>query len=194
MDGAVRAVGAAGIPGVSSQPGFRRGVQPRAVQWDAGGDRLAGLDEFFFPLDALRNWNRLYGRRGFLQYQFVAPKAAGRGAVAAVFDAIKRSGRGAYLAVLKEFGAGNGNPLSFPMEGWTLALDFPRRPGLMEFLEEADRIVGDFGGRVYLAKDARMGREAFRRGYPAWEAFVAAREKSGAARVFRSLLSDRLGI
>ena len=157
-------------------------------------ERRVHFAPYFYPLDGIRQWNHLYGRAGFLQYQFVLPKAAGMAGVSEVLERIARSGRGSFLAVLKSFGRGNRNLLSFPMEGYTLAVDLKREAGVFELLDELDRCVVDHGGRIYLAKDARMGREVFRQGYPEWEAFAELREQLGAAGRFRSLQSERLGL
>lgn len=157
-------------------------------------ERIVHFDPFFYPLDGLGRWNRIYGKAGFTQYQFVVPQEAGAAGVAAVLRRIAASGRGSFLAVLKTFGPANGNPLSFPMAGYTLALDFKLEPGLFTFLDELDRIVLDYGGRLYLTKDLRMSAETFRAGYPRWEEFQQVRRKYGADRVFHSLQSDRLGL
>ncbi|MES2772288.1 MAG: FAD-binding oxidoreductase [Pseudomonadota bacterium] len=129
---------------------------------------------FFYPLDRLREWNRLYGRAGFYQYQCVLPWPA-RAALAELLQQIARSAQGSFLAVLKAFGAlPSPGLLSFPMPGVTLALDFPNRgaPSLALF-ERLDAIVSAAGGRVYAAKDARMSGAFFRRSYPEFERFSA---------------------
>jgi decaprenylphospho-beta-D-ribofuranose 2-oxidase len=149
---------------------------------------------FSIPWTESPEWNRLYGRDGFVQYQFVIPKSVGAAGMGEVLARIVESRRGSFLAVLKLFGAGNDNPLSFPMEGYTLALDFKLDAGLFAFLDELDRVVLDHGGRIYLTKDARMSMETFRRGYPRWEEFVRIRGAWGADLVFHSLQSRRLGL
>jgi FAD/FMN-containing dehydrogenase len=133
-------------------------------------------DSFFYPLDGIRNWNRIYGRRGFFQYQCVVPEgAAGRGALGAILSRIGASGQGSFLAVLKRFGAAPAvGLLSFPRPGYSLALDFPNRGGsTLELLAGLDGLVAAAGGRVYPAKDARMSAQSFRAFYPEWEAFCA---------------------
>jgi decaprenylphospho-beta-D-ribofuranose 2-oxidase len=157
-------------------------------------EQVVHFAPFFYPLDSLHDWNRIYGKGGFTQYQFVIPKQAGRQGMAAILGRIAESGRGSFLAVLKSFGRANDNYLSFPMEGYTLALDFKIDQGLFPFLDELDRIVLDYGGRLYLAKDVRMSEATFKRGYPRWEAFQEVRRRYGADRVFHSLQSDRLGL
>ena len=157
-------------------------------------ERTRHYQGYFFPLDALAHWNRLYGRRGFLQYQLAVPHDAAARCIREVVGRVARSGRAAALGVLKAFGPGNDNPLSFPIEGYTLAMDFPFDPGLLAFLDDLDAIVHDGGGRLYLSKDARMGAATLRRGYPRLAEFAAVRERYGAAGVFDSLQSQRLGI
>ena len=157
-------------------------------------ERRIHLAPFFYPLDAIHHWNRIYGSRGFLQYQCVLPKSGGAAGLRKILTRTADAALGSFLAVLKLFGAANDNPLSFPMEGYTLALDFKYHSALLGFLDELDHIVADCGGRVYLAKDARMSAEMFRRGYPQWEKFSELRERSGADRTFQSLQSQRLGL
>lgn len=156
--------------------------------------RLTHLSKFFYPLDAIGRWNRIYGRRGFCQYQLVLPKEASLEGLRKILRKISQAGMGSFLAVLKLLGAQNENYLSFPREGYTLALDFKVEPKLFPLLKELDCIVLDYGGRLYLAKDARMSREVFRRGYPDWQRFVELRERYGMNRKFNSLQSIRLGV
>ena len=141
----------------------------------ARGRRRAIIDyaPFFYPLDGILDWNRLYGPRGLYQYQCVIPGAAGRDATAELLQAIARSGQGSFLAVLKMFGPlGSPGMLSFPREGLTLALDFPNRGERLERLfEELDAIVRTAGGRLYPAKDGRMPGDLFRSGFPRWQEF-----------------------
>ena len=156
--------------------------------------RLISLDEFFFPLDKIAHWNKLYGRRGFTQYQLVLPKDAGLAGLRVILAKIAAAGLGSFLAVLKLFGAENANYLSFPLEGYTLALDFKIQNRLFPFLNELDRIVLDHGGRLYLTKDVRMSREVFQQGYPRWEQFAQIREQYHLKEKFNSLQSKRLGV
>lgn len=151
-------------------------------------------EPFFYPLDGVLHWNRLYGKNGFIQYQFVIPKAVGQEGLQDILIRIAASRRGSFLAVLKVLGKGNANFLSFPQEGYTLALDFKMANGLFELLDELDAMVCDYSGRIYLTKDARMSVETFRRGYPRWEAFQAVREQYGSKGRFASLQSRRLGL
>ena len=152
------------------------------------------FDKYFFPLDNIRHWNRLYGRRGFLQYQFAIPQESAREGVDRVLRRIAKAGKGSFLSVLKQFGAGNQNLLSFPMAGYTLALDFKFENDLLPLLDELDRMVLDHGGRLYLAKDARMSEASFKSGYPNWEQFMEIKAKYDPNTVFASLQSRRLGL
>lgn len=152
------------------------------------------FEPYFYPLDALAHWNRLYGKQGFVQYQFVLPREVGARGLRAMLERIASSGRGSFLAVLKAFGKGNQNLLSFPMEGYTLALDFKADPGVFELLADLDRQVLDNGGRIYLTKDARMSESTFKSGYPNWKRFQAIRERYHALGKFESLQSRRLGL
>lgn len=152
------------------------------------------LTSFFYPLDSMANWNRLYGRGGFIQYQFVIPKIAGSVGLKKILSVIVDSGKGSFLAVLKTFGKGNTNFLSFPIEGYTLALDFKMTPDLLLLIEKLDNIVLDFGGRIYLTKDAVLSEVFFKEMYPNWALFEQVREKYGAIGKFASQQSKRLGL
>ncbi|HEY0155664.1 MAG TPA: FAD-binding oxidoreductase [Thermoanaerobaculia bacterium] len=123
-------------------------------------------DPFFYPLDAVANWNAVYGKRGFLQYQFVIPEAAGLQPVAEILRQLGDSP----LAVIKKFGAlESPGLLSFPLHGTTVSMDFPAREPFLPLLERCDEIVEAHGGRVYPAKDSRMAPERFRRFFPQWQ-------------------------
>ena len=152
------------------------------------------LIPYFYPLDALAHWNRLYGRRGFYQYQFVVPNAAAATLLPKVLRAIQEARVPPLLAVLKAFGAQNHHLLSFPMPGYTLAVDFPATEAAATLMDTLDHWVHDAGGRVYLAKDTRLSQRHFRQGYPQWEAFEAVRAKYHAAGRFASYQSKRLGL
>ena len=145
---------------------------------------------YFYPLDGLLEWNRMYGPRGFYQYQSVVPEGVAREATQAMLDAIAQSGTGSFLAVLKVFGnAASPGILSFPMPGTTLALDFPNQGERTAALfSRLDAIVADAGGRIYPAKDARMPRTLFESGYPGLARFLACRDSGIDSAMARRLL------
>jgi FAD/FMN-containing dehydrogenase len=156
--------------------------------------QLVSLEKFFYPLDAINQWNRMYGKRGFVQYQIALPQASGCQGLRTILDRLARSGRASCLAVLKRFGdAGNGL-LSFPLRGYTLALDIPVTPGLAPFLHELDRMTLDHGGRIYLAKDAVLRTEDFAAMYPQLQSFQATQRKLDPKGLFSSSMARRLGI
>lgn len=152
------------------------------------------LDQFFYPLDFIGRWNRMYGKNGFVQYQFVLPLVQSKEGLRKILTAISNSGSGSFLAVLKLFGEQDSGLISFPMKGYTLALDFPVRKGLFEFLDKLDVLVLEHGGRIYLSKDARMKKEVF------WDSYHRAKEFEKVVLHynpnlnFRSSQSDRLAI
>jgi decaprenylphospho-beta-D-ribofuranose 2-oxidase len=159
----------------------------------AGRSFLVPVGPYFFPLDGVHNWNRIYGRRGFVQHQCVLPPANAGAALAEMLGIITKQGNASFLAVLKKLGASQGT-LSFPLEGYTLALDFPVAPGLEAFLSQLDAVVTRAQGRLYLAKDSRQSRATFDAGYPAAEGFRAFRRDNGLAPHLSSHLSNRLGL
>ena len=154
---------------------------------------LVGWGPFFYPLDVIGEWNRIYGRKGFMQFQCVVPLESHAEGLRAVLDAISRTGAGSFLAVLKRFGPQDSR-LSFPMEGYTLALDFPVNTRSLALMPELDRIIADHGGRFYLAKDSRMSAETLRKTDPRWAEFTTMRRESGLAGHFASAQSERLGL
>ena len=159
------------------------------------GARPVRFDRFFFPLDRIDGWNRLYGRRGFVQYQCVLPEGESATGIAALLERVAASGQGSFLAVLKLLGPAGTGPMSFPMEGYTLALDFPLRNGTSTLLGALDDIVHRHGGRVYLAKDASCAPERIREGYPRLGVFEAIRaDAAGTPPSFASALSRRLAL
>ena len=150
-------------------------------------------DDFFFPLDRIGNWNRMYGRRGFIQYQCVLPLRDAHRALQLILEELRKSDYASFLSVLKLFGPGNEAPLSFPMEGYTLTLDLPLgSPHLFAFLDRLDELVLRFGGRVYLAKDARMSAENFKKMYPRIEDWRALKSRVDPQNRFQSDMSRRL--
>lgn len=158
------------------------------------GAGVQDLIPYFYPLDALAQWNRLYGRRGFYQYQFVVPPEGAAAVLRRVLQAIQEARVPPLLAVLKAFGPANAHPLSFPMAGYTLALDFAASEAALALMSTLDDWVHNAGGRVYLTKDARLSARHFRQGYPQWEAFEAVRAKYHAVGRFASHQSRRLGL
>jgi len=155
---------------------------------------LHTLHRFFYPLDGMSGWNRLYGPRGFVQYQFVVDHAHA-GTVPHVVEQIAQSGVPAMLGVLKRFGAGNPGPLSFPGPGWTLALDFPvGPPALPPLLDRLDHLVASAGGRVYLAKDARLDPDLVSTMYPRLGQLAAVCRRVDPEGILASDLSRRLGL
>ena len=160
-------------------------------KWRAGR-AITHYEAFFYPLDNLLEWNRMYGPRGFFQYQSVVPRAVGRDAIQAMLREIARSGDGSFLAVLKTFG--NRQPvgmLSFAQPGVTLALDFPNHGARTHRLfERLDAIVREVQGRIYLAKDARMPRELFEAGYPRLPEFLPYRDPGISSGLSRRLMGS----
>tara|TARA_B100000787_G_scaffold107845_1_gene80107 strand:- start:2311 stop:3609 length:1299 start_codon:yes stop_codon:yes gene_type:complete len=152
------------------------------------------LENYFYPLDSLMNWNFLYGKKGFIQYQFVIPKMNGVQILKKILDIINEHDQTPFLAVLKILGPQNNNYLSFPIEGYTLALDFKVSHGLLELISILDKVIALSGGRIYLTKDAIMSKEIFRECYPKWKEFEKIRRKYKAIRKFTSHQSLRLGL
>jgi FAD/FMN-containing dehydrogenase len=159
-----------------------------------GARRRARVDfaPFFYPLDGILNWNRLYGPRGLYQYQCVVPTEAGHDATHALLDTIARSGLGSFLAVLKVFGSVKSpGLLSFPRQGVTLALDFPNRGQRLEKLfMELDAIVSEAHGRLYPAKDGRMPGSLFRSGFPLWSEFARFIDPRCSSSFWRRVMGD----
>ena len=157
-------------------------------------NRVIDYDRFFYPLDSLRKWNRMYGKRGFIQYQCVFPSETSRAALEEVLTRLRKAKLPLFLVVLKRFGAETGL-LSFPMSGYTLALDMPMLGDrLLSLLHELDQWVTDQGGRVYLAKDACLSAEAFRAMYPRFRQWQRIKTEVDPQNLFSSDLSRRLRI
>ena len=173
----------------------------RAFNWLYYGKAKEGvskqrvdIDSFFYPLDAIGHWNRIYGKKGFTQYQFILPKESSYEGLEEILTAISDSGKGSFLAVLKLYGKANENWLSFPIEGYSLALDFKIEKGLFKLLDRLDEIVVKHQGRIYLTKDVRVSKETFEKGYPQIEKFRAYRKENGMDEKFQSLQSKRVDI
>ncbi len=152
------------------------------------------LSTFFHPLDGIRHWNRAYGRRGFVQYQFVVPLDRSE-TVRSALDLLRRAHAPSFLAVLKRFGPGDSGPLSFPRQGWTLAVDLAANArDLAHVLDRLDRLVVQANGAVYLAKDGRLSPELLKSMYPGVEEFGTVRDRVDPNRRLTSDLARRLGL
>ena len=154
-------------------------------------NQVQNLTQFYQPLDLIGEWNRGYGKAGFLQYQFVVPTDAVEPFKDIIYD-IQSSGHYTALNVFKLFGEGNQAPLSYPMKGWNVCVDFPIRPGLNEFLDRLDDQVMQFGGRLYLAKESRTSAEKFHAMYPGMAGWLKTRRDIDPTGVFASDMSRRL--
>lgn len=153
-------------------------------------NNVVSYEPFFYPLDAILHWNRGYGKKGFIQYQFVLPLESKNGLIE-ILKRISNKGVGSFLSVLKVFGKQD-SIISFPMEGYTLALDIPVYNGLFDFLDELDRVVLQYGGRLYMSKDARMRAEVLEAGYPKLSIFKNIVKKYNPNNKIRSFQSQRL--
>lgn len=161
----------------------------------AGGEvRQKSLTEFFHPLDTVHDWNRIYGSAGFHQFQCVVPEEGGPSGIRRLLEEISSSGSASFLAVLKTMGGEGRGHLSFPMRGYTLALDFPARAAATGLLRRLEDITLDYGGRLYLAKDSVMSEAGFARMYPALRDFRAVLERVDPNGMFVSDQALRLGI
>ncbi len=155
--------------------------------------RVLPYESFFFPLDKIGGWSKIYGRRGFVQYQFVLPSQAAYEGMKQVLEKVANHREGSFPSVLKKFGAQD-NIISFPMEGYCLAMDFPAKETIFKLMNELDEIVVKHGGRIYLTKDARMSPAVFKAGYKFLDAFKRIKKEVDPTGKFESLLSKRLEI
>ena len=177
------------------QPRDIAGIAALGTAWYAKSgnytDKIQTLTGFYHPLDMFSEWNRAYGPAGFLQYQFVVPPSAVE-EFKAIIGEIQRSGHYSFLNVFKLFGEGNRAPLSYPMAGWNVCVDFPIKRGLHEFLAALDARVLEFGGRLYTAKDSRTSAATFHAMYPQIDSWIATRRAVDPGGVFASDLARRL--
>jgi len=156
--------------------------------------RLVDINNFFYPLDKIKNWNLVYGDRGFIQYQFVIPKKNSVLNLKKILKTVTEHNEFSSLAVLKLLGKNNNNYLSFPMEGLTMALDFKLSNSIMNLIKFLDEMILEMNGKIYLAKDALMSENIFKKTYPKWQEFQAVRQKYKADGKFVSSQSRRLGL
>lgn len=155
--------------------------------------KLVSWQNYFYPLDAIIGWNKIYGRKGFVQFQCVLPIISAEDGLTCILEQTAKSGLGSFLAVLKKFGPQE-SAFSFPMAGYTLALDFPITQKTFELLNVLDEITIKFGGRFYLAKDSRMTSQTLRESDNRVEKFIEARNINNWRRIFKSSQAERLSI
>lgn len=182
------------LPELALNPITLRALNVVIGQVQARAGRLAHYEKFFYPLDAIRDWNRGYGARGFTQYQLVVPLEDGEARMRPILERIAASGSLPFLNVLKKLGKEGEGHLSFPFEGYTFAIDFPIADGLDALLAELDERVVDAGGRIYLGKDAFVRPETLTRMYPRLGEWRRVKAEWDPDQLFRSHLSDRVGL
>jgi decaprenylphospho-beta-D-ribofuranose 2-oxidase len=189
-----------GVPGAVGSVGVvnRWTAAAFAEAWFRAAPRsrdgeIQTIPAFFHPLDGVAGWNRVYGRRGFVQYQFVVPDTAAD-TVPRALDRVARTRPGDFLNVLKRFGPAGDGMLSFPTAGWTLTLDLPVVDDLGVLLAELDAMVLAAGGRVYLAKDAQTTPAMIAAGYPRLDEWRTVRDRVDPDRMFTSDLARRLDL
>lgn len=156
-------------------------------------ETLVDWDSYFYPLDAVLEWNKIYGKKGFAQFQCMLPLKSSRDGLQKLLEATSQAGQGSFLAVLKRFGKQD-SKFSFPDEGYTLALDFPINEKSLALMKELDQITIDHGGRFYLAKDARLDAARFERSDPRIKDFQDMRHTTKSHMKFQSEQSERLGL
>lgn len=182
------------LPELTLNPLTMRAVNAVILAIQGNARPFGHYEGFFYPLDKLQNWNRGYGRRGFTQYQFVIPFQDGERRMREILTAIFAGGELPFLNILKRMGKESGGVLSFPREGYTLAIDFPIRRNTAALLHRLDKIVLDAGGRIYLGKDSYLEAETFRAMYPEVERWLAIKAKYDPRGVFTSNLARRVGL
>ena len=153
---------------------------------------MQNLGQFFYPLDGIKNWNRIYGSAGFIQYQFVVPDDASY-LIVRTLETFRRISVPSFLTVLKRFGESNPAPLSFPIPGWTLAIDIPANIPNLDFeLNKLDKEIVNAGGRIYLAKDSRQSSEVFKASYPRLSEWLKIQKELDPNQIFMSDSFKRL--
>ncbi len=158
---------------------------------NAPKEKLKYWNNYFYPLDNILEWNKIYGKKGFVQYQCVIPLQKSKIGLEEILDEIQKSKADSYLTTLKRFGKQDGN-FSFPMEGYTIAFDFPTNKKVFDLLDKLDKITLKFGGRFYLAKDARMKKSTFKDSDERIKNFIEFRNKNNSFNKFKSSQSLRL--
>tara|TARA_Y100000996_G_C22489659_1_gene629670 strand:+ start:763 stop:1224 length:462 start_codon:yes stop_codon:yes gene_type:complete len=148
-------------------------------------------DDYFYPLDSIMGWNKIYGREGFVQYQCVIPLEKSKEGLIELLKEIDKSKVSPFLSVLKRFGKQN-SKFSFPMEGYTIALDFPINDETLKLLDKLDEITLKYRGRFYLAKDARMKKEVFKKSDKRIKDYIKFRNQNDCEKIFISSQSSRL--
>lgn len=182
------------LPGFILNP-FTIRILDVAIYWmQKSAPSISHYDKFFYPLDMINEWNRGYGKRGFIQYQFVIPMQDGRKNIRSILGEITESNCIPFLNVLKKFGKGQGGLLSFPFEGYTFAIDFPITSQLRPFTQKLDRMVLDMGGRIYLGKDAYLDEPTFKAMYPQHVEWLQIKRKYDPQNLFSSDLARRIGL
>ncbi|MEM6257537.1 MAG: FAD-binding oxidoreductase [Planctomycetota bacterium] len=182
------------FPGFALNPLSVRAFNAVYYRAHPSGRSREDVNTYFYPLDAVHHWNRIYGKRGFVQYQPVFPEADGADGIRALIERLVSARSSSFLAVLKQMGGHEAGPLGFSMKGLTLAVDLPRTSGIAALLSELDRVVLDHGGRVYLAKDGSMSAATFSQMYPRLEEFQRVRQGLDPHGLLGSDQSRRLGI
>lgn len=158
------------------------------------GSSKVSFERFFYPLDSILNWNKVYGKKGFLQYQCIIPKESGYKALYEILSVITQEKSASFLNVLKLYGKEDSSFLCFPLEGYSLALDFKITNDVFELMDKLDEIVLKYGGRLYLAKDSRMSKEMFDKTYKRANEFRTLRKDYNMMGKLQSLQGERLGI
>jgi FAD/FMN-containing dehydrogenase len=161
-------------------------------QFKALQNSIVHYETFYYPLDGILHWNRIYGKNGFTQYQFVLPPEKSREGLIAIIEKIGQRKMGSFLTVLKLFGEQKENYIRFPKGGYTLAIDFKINPEVWKFLDELDELVLKYGGRVYLTKDVRMTHEMLVNSYPQAQSFIDKIQELDPEFKFASAQSERI--